>query len=671
MFFDEQRGLFPLLKHYKFTVEENTPIEQEVALDPELLGKVFENLLAAYNPETRETARNLTASYYTPRPVVDYMVKEALIATLVEKCQPTDGDMAYWQERLRYLLNYESIFDDANELFEEDEAEDIVRTIAEIKVLDPAVGSGAFPMGILHTLTMALQRLDPDNKRWEALQKERAGSKADAAFETRDQRERDAELLEISETFERYSGDFGRKLYLIQNSILGVDIQPIACQIAKLRVFISLAIEQEPDKNADNFGIKPLPNLETRFVAANTLIGLKGNRMLTSKKAQDLERELNENREHYFHATTRNKKLVCKKKDKTLRGELAKELENLGFPADDVQKIVQWDAYDQNAKADWFDAEYMFGITDGFDVVIGNPPYIKEYTFRQAFDGLRESPYYQGKMDIWYMFACKGLDMVQNDKGITAFIAQNNWVTSYGASKLRSKVVQDAQILSLIDFGDFKIFTAGIQTMIMIFKRNIDLDTYSFDYRRLHGKNPTITDAMSLLKKQKNNKAEYLTPLIKKSGYKGKALTFNNPEVELILEKILWKGKFQLDSNKEVAQGIVYPQDRINRKSQGILGDNFKIGGGVFVLNKKEKDQIPFTKKELNLIKPVYTTKELHRYYGNPINQEWVIYTDSSFKDGRIIKKYPNIKKHLDQFREVITSSNKPYGLHRASPKNS
>ncbi len=170
LFFDEQRGLFPLLKHYKFTVEENTPIEQEVALDPELLGKVFENLLAAYNPETRETARKQTGSYYTPRPVVDYMVNEVLVATLAEKCQPTNGDMAYWQERLRYLLNYESIFDDANELFEEEEAEGIVRAIAEIKVLDPAVGSGAFPMGILHTLTLALQRLDPDNKRWEALQ---------------------------------------------------------------------------------------------------------------------------------------------------------------------------------------------------------------------------------------------------------------------------------------------------------------------------------------------------------------------------------------------------------------------------------------------------------------------------------------------------------------------
>ncbi len=274
LFFDKD-GLITLFENYKFTVEENTPIEQEVALDPELLGKVFENLLAAYNPETRETARKQTGSYYTPRPIVDYMVEEALIASLAENCQPTDGDRTFWQERLRYLLDYEDAFDDANDLFEEEEAEGIVRAIADIKVLDPAVGSGAFPMGMLHKLTLALRRLDPGNKRWEALQKERAKAKADAAFETQNQQERDAELLEISETFEQYSGDFGRKLYLIQNSIFGVDIQPIACQIAKLRFFISLAIEQEQDKNADNFGIKPLPNLETRFVAADTLIGLQ------------------------------------------------------------------------------------------------------------------------------------------------------------------------------------------------------------------------------------------------------------------------------------------------------------------------------------------------------------------------------------------------------------
>ena len=378
LFFDRDRGLIPLLEHYKFTVEENTPIEQEVALDPELLGKVFENLLAAYNPETGATARKQTGSYYTPRPIVDYMVEEALVATLAGQVQPTDGDMELWEEKLRYLFDYAKVCDDASEWFDDDETDRIVQAISELKILDPAVGSGAFPMGALHKLTLALQRLDPDNTRWEQLQKERAIQRAADAFDTKDRQTRDEELKEISRIFENYSGNFGRKLYLIQNSIFGVDIQSIACQIAKLRFFISLAIEQEPTTEVDNnFGIKPLPNLETRFIAANTLIGLEEERTLTSPKARDLEQELGENRERHFHATTRPQKLACKREDKKLRQGLAKELKDIGMPADDAEKIAHWDPYDQNASADWFDSEWMFGVAAGFDVVIGNPPYIQ------------------------------------------------------------------------------------------------------------------------------------------------------------------------------------------------------------------------------------------------------------------------------------------------------
>ena len=161
LFFDEARGLFPLLVHYKFTVEENTPIEQEVALDPELLGKVFENLLAAYNPETGATARKQTGSYYTPRPIVDYMVEEALVAALAAQVSPTDGDAEFWEERLRYLLDYAQAFDDASDWFDSREADRVVRAISALKILDPAVGSGAFPMGVLHKLTLALRRLGP------------------------------------------------------------------------------------------------------------------------------------------------------------------------------------------------------------------------------------------------------------------------------------------------------------------------------------------------------------------------------------------------------------------------------------------------------------------------------------------------------------------------------
>ena len=321
-------GLLPLLGSYKFTVEENTPVNIEVALDPELLGRVFENLLAAHNPETRERVRGdrkRTGSFYTPRNIVDYLVDQTLILAIEARAKPEDGDPAFWRDRLRYLLDYE----DAGDLFEPADARAVVVAISNLKILDPAVGSGAFAMAALQKLTQALRRLDPHNAVWQQLQKERAMGLADSAFDEQERSARDAELLEISEAFSRYSGDFGRKLYLIQNSIYGVDIQSIACQIARLRFFISLAIEQEYDDSAAgaNMGITPLPNLDTRIVAASTLLGLaETQRTLPGDKVHDIEERLAANRERHFHARTRPEKLHCIRRDRVLRKQLATAL---------------------------------------------------------------------------------------------------------------------------------------------------------------------------------------------------------------------------------------------------------------------------------------------------------------------------------------------------------
>ena len=465
LFFDKTCGLIPLLEHYKFTVEENTPIEQDVALDPELLGKVFENLLAAYNPETGETARRQTGSYYTPRPIVDYMVEEALVATLAGQVPPTEGDVKFWDERLRYLLDYAQVFDDADQWFDNREADEVVRTISELKILDPAVGSGAFPMGVLHKLTLALRRLDPDNTYWEQLQRDRAGKRALDAFDTKDDQTQSEELLEIDETFKQYrDSDFGRKLYLIQNSIFGVDIQSVACQIVKLRFFISLAIEQEPDKDVDNFGVKPLPNLETRFIAANTLIGLKGDLTLTSPEVRALERELGENRERHFHAATRPQKLACKREDKRLRRALAAELRHIGMPADDADKVADWDPYDQNASADWFDPEWMFGITDGFDVVIGNPPYAKGERLNTTLrKHLRENYGWAGDLYDYFIFA--GFNLV-SEKGIFSYIANDSYVALPTKRRIRELFLKN-RLLHLVK-APAQTFEASIYTAIFI-----------------------------------------------------------------------------------------------------------------------------------------------------------------------------------------------------------
>ena len=470
LFLDPEHGLFPLFCHYKFTVEENTPLDREVALDPELLGRVFENLLAAYNPETKKTARKATGSYYTPRQVVDYMVVEALVEALAGNAQSTIQDDEFWHERLRYLLDWEIAKADAGDFFEPKEKESLVQAIASLRVLDPAVGSGAFPMGVLHSLTLALRRLDPDNRLWEALQKERARRHVEAAsaIDTADE-----ELREVSRIFETYrDSDFGRKFYLMQNGIFGVDIQPIACQIAKLRFFISLVVEQEAnDEPAANYGIRPLPNLETRFVAADTLLGLSAERqqVLRSDRVMELERRLRQVRERYFSARLLQNKMKLRDEDKKLRADLASELK-LDFGPDDARKIARWDPYDQNIRTEWFDPEWMFGVTDGFDVVIGNPPYIQLQK-----DGGRARKRYKnaewetfaGTGDIYQLFYERGCGLLKPGAGSLAYITSNSWLKAEYGRSLRRWFDERHTPLRLIEMGK-NVFNATVDTAVLI-----------------------------------------------------------------------------------------------------------------------------------------------------------------------------------------------------------
>ena len=629
IFFDDDHGLISLLKHYKFTVEENTPIEQDVALDPELLGKVFENLLAAYNPETGETARRQTGSYYTPRPIVDYMVEEALVATLAQRVLPTDGDAKFWDERLRYLLDYAQVFDDADQWFDSREADEIVRTISELKILDPAVGSGAFPVGILHKLTLALRRLDPDNTYWEQLQRNRAGKRALDAFDTKDDQTRSEELLEIDETFKQYrDSDFGRKLYLIQNSIFGVDIQPVACQIAKLRFFISLAIEQEPDREADNFGIKPLPNLETRFIAVDTLIGLEGEQTLISRTAQALERELSENRERHFHATTRPQKLACKREDERLRRELATELRHIGMPTNDAEKIAAWDLYDQNASADWFDAEWMFGIIDEFDVVIGNPPYIQLQKDGGRLGRLYEPCNFDSFTrtgDIYCLFYEKANQLLKAG-GHACLITSNKWMRAAYGKKLRDYFIEHTQPVRLLDMGP-DVFDATVDTNILL------LQNAASDVRRAF----TATTIKSNFDTHAGDIAQYLndngvTMELPSRGEPWAILSL----IELALKrKIEEVGKPLKDWDINIYRGI-------------ITGCN-----EAFVIDEAKREElIAQDPRSAEIIKPFLRGRDIKRYH-----IQWAeLYVLATGYDLDIPNDYPAIYNHLETIGERIES---------------
>ncbi len=493
LFFNDEKGIFPFFSRYKFTVEENTPVEQEVALEPELLGRVFENLLGDYNPETQSSARKSTGSYYTPRQIVDYMVDEALIAYFLQKVEPFDGNRDSLEERLRDdLLAYEAQGDadsQTGHLIHENEVTQLIQAIDELKLLDPAVGSGAFPMGILNKLVLVLKKLDPQNEQWKERQRRQARVILDSQV-----RNYTLDAIERAFAEENRYNDYGRKLYLIQNCIYGVDIQPIAVTIAKLRFFISLIIEQVANDNPDdNYGIRPLPNLEIRFVAADTLIGLQKSdfQMLLETDAIEQKRQqISKIRENYFSANTRQQKLSLMHEEEACRAELVNALTELSSGwaldsqsgiVDEAQKIAQWNPYDRNAVADFFDAEEMFGVKDGFDIVIGNPPYIRHEKIRHLKPALREhyGGFFTSTADISVYFYKRAAELLKQ-AGILTYICTNKFMRGGYGKNIRQFLTSDVSLQALLDFGSVQVFEAAVNTCIVRAEKRMSEANHTF-----------------------------------------------------------------------------------------------------------------------------------------------------------------------------------------------
>ncbi|RKY21691.1 MAG: restriction endonuclease subunit M [Planctomycetota bacterium] len=501
------RGLIHILNSYKFTIDENTPVEEEIALDPELLGKVFENLLASYNPETCTTARKQTGSFYTPREIVNYMVDESLIAYLegklieryekesglIQKTPPAQKSMFGKQkpvqtkimpsksnisakvkkeinDKLRHLLSYST----EDHLFSKKEVKAIIDALDNSKILDPACGSGAFPMGILHKMVHILSKLDPQNKQWKQRQIENQTLqiKQDIAYaeKIKDDKARQKALDELEErlatindAFDTNELDFGRKLYLIENCIFGIDIQPIAVQIAKLRFFISLIVDQTIDEAKENLGILPLPNLETKFVAANTLIGVekKGQIELNFQNPEinKKEKELAKVRERHFSARTPNTKEKYRRKDENLRNEIAQLLKKDGFASEVTQKLAHWNPYDQNTFADFFDMEWMFGVKDRFDIVIGNPPYVRVDDITKPLKPLYKSFFNTsiGKYDLYYLFFECGMNCLAQ-KGVLAYITPNKFCAASSGVALRNLIFNRFESGEILSTSRLKVF---------------------------------------------------------------------------------------------------------------------------------------------------------------------------------------------------------------------
>ncbi|MCD6182248.1 MAG: Eco57I restriction-modification methylase domain-containing protein [Candidatus Cloacimonetes bacterium] len=664
------KGLFDIFNEYKFTIDENTPIEQEIALDPELLGQTLENLLASYNPETKATARKSTGSYYTPREIVDYMVDESLIAYLSQYLKDNDEtlkDMDSLDELLRDTFAYT----EKSHPFSEQEVETIIDAVFKLKMLDPACGSGAFPMGILLKMVYVLKRIDPENKIWKK-----------KLIKTIPE--------EMKPYIEINTDNFSRKLGLIWNSIYGVDIQTIAIQLTKLRFFISLIAEEKVDwNNEDNFGILPLPNLETKFVAANTLIGIERPKTSQSdwleNELKQKENELKHNRLEYFNANSRREKNRIKIKDKKLRLELADELENYGFKHEITNKIAAWEPYNINHAADWFDPEYMFMITGGFDIVIGNPPYIQ----LQKFSGQQIQKDYEAQKfesfaktgDIYELFYEKG-NMLLKENGILAFITSNKWMRANYGEKLRKYFAENTQPIQLIDFGGYRVFeSATVDTNILIFK------------------NPPLQRGGSEAENSKNS------PLAE--GWHEvtgcSACTIRKGFTrETDIAKYLKQNGIELSNISEESWIISTKEEfAIKQKIEKIgtplkdwdISINYGIKTGfneAFIISGEKKDElIAKDPKSAEIIKPILRGRDIKRYKAE-FADLWLIAThngyhkfpsfrgvarsDGVFKNNKKeniprinIEDYPAIKEHLDKYWDKISvrydKGDTPYNL--------
>ena len=627
-----------ILKSYKFTITENTPIEEDVALDPELLGKVFENLLASYNPETKTTARKQTGSFYTPREIVNYMVDESLIAYLKNAVINWELDEKPVDEKLHQLASF-----DAKNPFAENQkhTREIVSALDRCKILDPACGSGAFPMGMLQKMVHILQKLDPDNLIWKEVQIQKVQEETSEVFKTIDDKvEREEKLKEINNAFDQQVNDpdYARKLYLIENCIYGVDIQPIATQISKLRFFISLVVDQKSNNKAnENFGIRPLPNLETKFVTANTLIGInKVANLFTTDKVKDLENQLKHIRHKLFSARTKDTKLKYRQKDEDLRNSIADELKKQGLPVDSAEKLAKWDPYDQNASSPFFDSEWMFDITEGFDVVIGNPPYLESkklpIEIKSLFKNYTSST---GKFDLYVLFIEKGIILTKT-KGLLSYINPTTFMNKEFGLGLRRYINANAKVRRILDFNDIQVFENATNYTGVFEIINESQKDYSFNYVKYNGSHSiSVKDFNdSLLAPDNFGFSESI--MIDSELLRNTDWNFRNDSSQSIIELINNNSKSFKNFVKYIFVGIQSGKDE------------------VFFLTDEDINNYNLEK---DIIYPILKGKDVKRYALNwsgnyiiyPYNIDNTVINESELKS-----KYPNIYKYLNNKRNLL-----------------
>jgi len=473
---------FSVLELYNFTIDENTSIDIDLSVDPEMLGRIFENLLAEINPDTQQTARKATGSYYTPRPIVEYMVDESLIQYLLTNlesfgmvenlpnCSKHNADhceglqpfaRSELEQKLRNLLDYTI---EENDLTK-DESLKVIEALDKIKILDPACGSGAFPMGVLQKMLLIRQKVDPESIEWVMKQLDKIPDRlVRKAFEDKMMDE---------------NWDYKYKMSAILHSIYGIDIQPIAVELSKLRFFLTLMVDETVNDIKPNRGINPLPNLSFKFVAANTLIGLpevekdeQMDYMDFDNLLDPLMNKLEKLREKFFYASGKEKTEI-EKVFKNTQIEIGQFLSEKGSMNKRAVALANWNPF-ADESSDWFDPKWMFGIKDGFDIVIGNPPYGAKIK-NSILQNIKKHIIDTNNLNSAALFIDFGKNKFINNNGILSYIVPKSLLYSQRWFTLVKALINNT--ISLVDVK--KAFdNVLLEQVVFIFNKKFSDNRY-------------------------------------------------------------------------------------------------------------------------------------------------------------------------------------------------
>ncbi|EFP1357176.1 class I SAM-dependent DNA methyltransferase [Campylobacter jejuni] len=671
--------LFEFLDSFDFGSddEQSEILSQKELISSSVLGNVFEKL-NGYKE----------GSFYTPSFITSYMCKESITKVVLDKFNA------------QFDLDAKDISELRKSLRKEDKKAQ-KELLNSIKICDPAVGSGHFLVSALNVMLSIYDELNLfDEEFYLEVQNDEiliTGRKGEFIEYKRPKTPKDKAHLIQQELFHT-------KKDIIENNLFGVDINPNSCEITKLRLWIELlkhSFYQSFD-DGNYHDLKTLPNIDINIKCGNSLVSyFETGKSLShypniKERMGKYKRIVKDYKEGFYtdksHINQEIKNLKisfknfcfadkfkkemksfndkCEKYSKKYGNFLAVDDENLKFFVSANLTLFDFDEKEAtkefaNLKKEYdnifnlesnhpFEWRFEFpeildddGNFKGFDLIIGNPPYIKENDNKDLFTNTKKLRTYQGKMDIWYHFVGRGFDILKNN-GYLAFIATNNWVTNSGAKKLRNIVLEESQILSLVDFSSFMVFdSASIQTMIMQFQKIKPPKNYEFHFAKITTQTPIYEDVINLLKNEKTQNNEILSINLTPKKFIDKTLNFTKSDYEELFNKIQKYGKFYLEES-EVAQGIVPAIDE------------------AFVI----KDKNVFSKNEQCFIKEYYTG--LSGKFYSSFTDKYLIYLSNKNYSGNL-DDLPNLKQHFQKYKEILKeskikykTSNKPYFyLHR------